>query len=60
MRAVVAGQMAYHHHADGREELYDLAHDPQQRLDLTDFAEERDRLTRFRGWLATLAPPTGH
>jgi arylsulfatase A-like enzyme len=51
MKALAAGDWSYIRNGDGREELYDLAADPQELQDLAGTADAGPRLERFRAEL---------
>lgn len=53
MQSLVMGSSHYIRNGDGREELYDLEHDPLEEHDLAHTAEESQRLEHFRTSLAT-------
>lgn len=53
MRSLVADGYHYIRNGDGSEELYNGAADPWEQQDLA--ARELDRLSQFRGWLASFA-----
>jgi arylsulfatase A-like enzyme len=54
MKSLVAEGMHYIRSADGREELYRLDSDPQERFDLAAYPLASEPLKRFRGRLAAL------
>jgi arylsulfatase A-like enzyme len=54
MKALVAGGMHYIRTGDGREELYSLKADPQERLNLSGAPAAREILARYRASLATM------
>ncbi len=54
MKALVAGGMHYIRSGDGREELYSLDTDPEERMDLAGFAETQEVLQHFRDGLRSM------
>ena len=48
VRSLVSREWVYIRNADGREELYDLAHDPLDSVDLTRYPQSRPVIDRFR------------
>lgn len=54
--SLVARDQVYIRSGDGREELYDLAHDPLETVDLAGYPQSRAELDRFREQLSRLRP----
>jgi arylsulfatase A-like enzyme len=54
MKSLVAGGMHYIRSADASEELYNLASDPEERLNLAGAPEASEILRRFRAGLVTM------
>jgi hypothetical protein len=54
VRAVVTSDSSYHHRADGREQLYDLAVDPGEQHDLAADPDAQPRLDTAREQLNLL------
>ena len=48
IRSLVSRDQVYIRNSDGREELYDLAHDPLDSVDLTKYPQSRPVIDRFR------------
>lgn len=59
MKALAADQFVYIRNGDGREELYDVAADPQELRDLSGSPDLRATLERFRTGLDRLGKPRG-
>jgi arylsulfatase A-like enzyme len=56
MRAIVSGRFKYIRRGDGREELYDLADDPGESVNLAGASERKIELGELRRQLQRLAP----
>ena len=54
MASLMDDRYHYIRNGDGREELFDLSSDPDERHDLSQTAEMRPTLERFRARLGTL------
>jgi hypothetical protein len=54
--SLVARDRVYIRGGDGREELYDLVHDPLESVDLAGYPQFRAELDRFREELGALRP----
>jgi arylsulfatase A-like enzyme len=57
MQALVRDGLAYIHNGNDREELYDVARDPNDQHDLAGRPESRPALERFRRDLKGVMPP---
>jgi putative intracellular protease/amidase len=54
MKALVAGGMHYIRSGDGREELYALGPDPEERMNVAGFPDAQEALQGFRGALRSM------